>query len=94
MALEHVIVEWKNSCEHYLTNNSMNRIAWLGQAAMCYATRVPSQFRGGFFLLSEREQEDANQTALVYLNKWLSANGRPTVTLEQAFSGDRQSDIY
>ena len=32
-ALEHVITEWKHSCEHYLTNVSMNRIAWLGQAA-------------------------------------------------------------
>ena len=28
-ALHAVITEWKNSCEHYLTNKSMNRIAWL-----------------------------------------------------------------
>lgn len=31
-ALEHVIAQWKHSCEHYLTNQAMNRIAWLGQA--------------------------------------------------------------
>ena len=31
-----VIVEWVNSCEHYLSNFAMNRIAWVGQAAMCY----------------------------------------------------------
>ena len=93
-SLSHVIVEWKNSCEHYLTNQAMNRIAWLGQAGMCYATGVPSQFRSGFSLLTEAEQSAANEVALVYLNKWLVANGRPEVTMDQAYSGDRQSDIY
>lgn len=93
-ALERVITEWKHSCEHYLTNAAMNRIAWLGQAAMCIATGVPAMFRSGFFLLSDDQQSTANETALLYLNKWLAANGREYVTLEQAYSGDRQSDIY
>lgn len=93
-ALEHVITEWKNSCEHYLTNVAMNRIAWLGQAAMCYETRIPQQFRSGFFLLSDEQQTAANEAALVYLNKWLERNGRQAVTMEEAYSGDRQSDIY
>ena len=93
-ALEHVITEWKHSCEHYLTNISMNRIAWLGQAAAAYAIHIPSAFRGGFYLLTEAQQQAANECALVYLNKWLAANGRSTVTLEEAMSGDRQSDIY
>ena len=93
-ALNHVITEWKNSCEHYLTNSAMNRIAWLGQASMCYSTGVSAAFRSGFFLLSDEEQNRANEAALLYLNKWLEANGRPTVTMEEAFSGDRQSDIY
>ena len=30
-----VIGEWKNSCEHYLSNENMNRIAWIGQASAC-----------------------------------------------------------
>ena len=92
--LERVIVEWKNSCEHYLTNTSMNRIAWLGQAAACYARGLPSAFRSGFSLLSEQEQERANQVALTYLNRWLVANGRPEVDMKAAYSGDRQADIY
>jgi len=46
--LEKVITEWKNSCEHYLTNSAMNRIAWLGQASMCYATGIPSKYSAGF----------------------------------------------
>lgn len=93
-ALKHVISEWKNSCEHYLTNAAMNRIAWLGQAAACYAMGIPSTYRSGFFLLSEVEQETANQMALKYLNIWLEQNGREEVAMEEAYSGDRQSDIY
>lgn len=31
-ALKKVIKEWKYSCEHFLTNSSINKIAWLGQA--------------------------------------------------------------
>ncbi len=31
--------EWPRSCEHYLSNEKMNRIAWLGQASLCYALR-------------------------------------------------------
>jgi len=92
--LEHVITEWKNSCEHYLTNKAMNRIAWLGQAAACYALKIPSTYRGGFGLLTEKQQDTANLVALKYLNRWLEANGRPVVTLEEAYSGERQSDIY
>lgn len=93
-ALEHVITEWKHSCEHYLTNVAMNRIAWLGQAAMCYATGVPASYRSGFSLLTEEQQEAANELALEYLNRWLVANEREPISMEEAYSYDRQSDIY
>jgi len=45
-------------------------------------------------LLSPQEQEAANLCALEYLNKWMADNGRSKITLEEAYSGDRQSDIY
>jgi len=93
-SLAHVIKHWKNSCEHYLTNIAMNRIAWLGQAAACNATGLPASYRGGFNLLNEHQQNHANEIALKYLNRWLTANGRPEVTMEEAYSYDRQSDIY
>lgn len=93
-ALERVISEWKHSCEHYLTNAAMNRIAWLGQAAMCYETGLPNSYRSGFFLLTDEQQKAADECALVYLNKWLAYTGRAEVTMEQAYSGERQSDIY
>lgn len=93
-ALEHVIVEWKYSCEHYLTNTSMNRIAYLGQAAMCYATGIPSCYCGGFNLLTEDQQNKANNIALEYLNKWLIKNGRKPVDINAGLSKGRQSQIY
>jgi hypothetical protein len=71
----------------------MNRIAWLGQAAMCYATGIPSTFRAGFQLLSKKQQTKANEIALMYLNKWMKANNRSEVTMEQALS-DNQMDLY
>jgi ParB-like chromosome segregation protein Spo0J len=91
--LETVITTWVHSCEHYLTNAAMNRIAWLGQAAMCAAQGIPAEFRGGYTLLTEDQQEAADKLALVYLNKWLVNNGRPEVSMEEANPG-RQAEIY
>lgn len=90
--LEVVTTEWKHSCEHYLTNPSMNRIAWLGQAAMCAMTGIPAIYRSGFFLLTEAEQDAANELALEYLNKWLRANNREEATMEEAYK--KQVDLY
>jgi len=92
-ALDGVISEWKHSCEHYLTNNAMNRIAYLGQAAACYAHGLPSVYCGGFNILTDEQKRIANETALEYLNKWLTQNGRDAVTMEQA-KPSRQADIY
>lgn len=93
-SLQCVITEWINSCEHYLTNKAMNRIAWLGQAAMCYATGVPSKYCAGFNLLSEHQKQTANNTALEYLNIWMENNNRKHCTLEEAMSLGRQVNIY
>lgn len=93
-ALQGVITEWKNSCEHYLTNAAMNRIAWLGQASACYAMGLPCRYRSGFSLLTKEQQDEANNTALIYLNKWLKSRGMEAIDLKEAMSGGRQSDIY
>jgi ParB-like chromosome segregation protein Spo0J len=93
-ALNGVLNDWINSCEHYLTNKAMNRIAWLGQAAMCYATGIPSKFCAGFNLLTNEQQETANNTALEYLNKWMAKYNRQSVTMEEALSIGRQVNIY
>lgn len=93
-ALDGVISNWKHSCEHYLTNKAMNRIAWLGQASLTYARGIPSTFRGGFNLLPKEQQDKANEIALEYLNKWLTSNNRSALSMDEALSVGRQVEIY
>ena len=93
-ALVKVFEQWPTSCEHYLTNIAMNRIAWLGQASMCIARGIPSQFCSGFNLLTIDQQEAANETALVALNKWLANRGMETLDMHKALSYGRQVEIY
>ena len=92
--LSKVIVEWKNSCEHYLTNTSMNRIAWLGQAAVCYHSGVPSRYSGAWMDLDKKTREKADNTALTYLNKWMNINSREITNLEEGASVGRQIELY
>lgn len=88
-----VITSWVNSCEHYLTNAAMNRVAWMGQAALCYKYGIPAEFRGGYGLLTEAQQVAADEAALRNINNWMAANGRPALTIAEA-NPNRQSDIY
>lgn len=91
--LEGVVNDWINSCEHYLTNENMNRIAWLGQSAMCYAHQIPSRYRGGYNLLTDEQKQQADNLALEYLNIWLNKNGYEELTPDQAQSRT-QANLY
>lgn len=93
-ALKEVTKKWKYSCEHYLTNKAMNRIAWLGQACVCYSTGIPSRFSGGWSLLTEDEKNKANELALVSLNAWLKRYGLNEIEMTEALSEGRQVEIY
>lgn len=92
-ALKAITSEWTHSCEHYLTNDRMNRIAWLGQAAAAYATGMPSGCRGGYNLLTKEQQDAADTLALEALNRWLSEHGREPVDYEQA-GGRTEMELY
>lgn len=72
-ALARVLAEWPKSCEHFLSNEKINRIAWLGQAAMCIETGVPSIYRSGFALMSPEDRDRANATAAAALEAWSEA---------------------
>lgn len=72
MAMNRVLDEWPHSCDQFLSNQDINRIAWLGQASMCIETGVSSAFRGGFKLLSQRQQAQANALAESFLKKWIN----------------------
>jgi hypothetical protein len=92
-ALQAVTTQWINSCEHYLTNDRMNRIAWLGQASVAYAKGIPSICRGGYHLLNAEQQAAADALALEYLNKWLAARGMTAVDYEAA-GGRTEAELY
>lgn len=71
-ALQVIIRDWHYSCEHNLSNENMNRIAWLGQASCALIYQVPNNVSmGGYNLLSLEEQKAADSMALKYLNIWL-----------------------
>lgn len=91
--LRQVLAKWPNSCEHYLSNEKMNRIAWLGQAALCMYAGIPRCFRSGFNLLTPIEQRNANEAALRWLNIWLVRRNEPEVTMQQA-GVDAEVDLY
>jgi hypothetical protein len=92
--LGRVTKEWINSCEHYLTNKSMNRIAWLGQAAVCYESGVPSRYSGAWDSLTDEQKDKANKTALKHLNKWLKVHHMKKLELEEALNINRQVELY
>lgn len=93
-ALKYIIKNWKYSCEHYLTNRGMNRIAYLGQAAAAHAIHIPSKYASGFYLMTKEQQTAANELALKYLNKWLVNNQRKTVTMAEAYMDGKVINIY
>lgn len=93
-ALKFVIKNWKNSCEHYLTNKQMNRIAYLGQASAAHAIGIPSRYASGFYLLTQEQQDAADLMALRYLNKWLVKSGRKPVTIEEARMDGKVMNTY
>lgn len=92
-SLKVITSEWTNSCEHYLTNERMNRIAWLGQASVAHALRIPSACRGGYNRLTEDQQKAADRMALKYLNFWLETRGMAPVAYEQALSRT-EAELY
>lgn len=71
-ALQTIINEWPFACEHNLTNEAMNRIAYLGQASCALLYNVPHNVSmGGYNLLTPNEQKAADAMAEKYLNIWL-----------------------
>lgn len=71
-ALFEIVNTWHFSCEHNLTNEAMNRIAYLGQAACALRLNVPSGISmGAWSTLSKEEQVAADALAKRYLDLFL-----------------------
>ena len=69
-AIKRVFVEWPISCEQFMTNNQINRIAWVGQASVFIDTGIPRDCRGGFYLMTDADQVAADELAERYVNNW------------------------
>jgi hypothetical protein len=66
-----VIDNWIVSCENALTDYSMNRIAWLGQAAVAYALQIPENItRTAWSKLNEKRQLLANGESERAILRW------------------------
>lgn len=87
-------IKCPKSCEHNLTNKSMNRIAFLGQASVAYKYKIPCIYSSGFQLLTDEEKLAANNVAFEFLNNWLTERGLNKVTLDEALLINRQVELY
>jgi len=69
--MQRVLKEWKYSCEHNLTNMSMNRVAWLGQAACCLYAIIPCEVtKQAWHLVSEDFRNQANLIAELIISEF------------------------
>lgn len=89
-----IILEWPASCEHNLTNERMNRIAWMGQSSLTYKYKIPSRYRGGYHLLSEQDRLNADNAALMVINEWLELRGYDERHNLQTIQSKTEVDLY
>ena len=69
--LKKIIKEWQYSCKHNLTNESLNKIAWLGQAACAYKYKISNDIsREGYNLLTKKEKQEADKIAEKIYTRW------------------------
>ena len=81
-AMAGVLKDWPNSCEQWLSNERMNRIAWLGHAGCCIAAMSPEEnTRCAWHTLTPRQQDVANACALLVLNRWERRHRPPALPL-------------
>jgi len=70
-----VIDNWKYSCEHNLTNDSLNKIAYIGQSACCIFAKVPSSITmEAWSLLTDEVKKRSDAIAKIVLEKWITKN--------------------
>ena len=71
----YVIKNWKYSCEHNLTNESLNKIAYIGQSACCVYAKIPSTVTMEIWnLLNSEVQIRSNNIAIEAIKKWNENN--------------------
>ena len=73
----YVVENWRYSCEHNFTNESMNKVAYLGQSACCAFSGIPNTVTmEAWSLLSDEVKERSNKIANKCIDKWKKQNKR------------------
>jgi hypothetical protein len=86
--MDRVVKEWPLACEHNLTDNSMNRRAWMGQAAVCISLGVPETVtRLAWWQLSEEQRNLANAEADRVIKEWEFCHLTKTTNYAQTVFG-------
>jgi hypothetical protein len=71
-AMMRVIVSWKYSCEHNLTDKSLNKRAWIGHAACALEMKLPESIvRMAWKDLTHEQRFEANKQADIAINEWI-----------------------
>lgn len=77
-----VIDEWKYSCEHNFTNDLINQIAYLGQAACCIFDEVPNMVTmEAWHLLNIKHRNRADKIAAEIIKIWEERNKQIQICL-------------
>jgi hypothetical protein len=70
-AMLDVTVQWPISCEQNLSHEEHNRIAWIGQAAVCLALGLPASVtKRCWWYLDKTLQDRANLAAERAIASW------------------------
>lgn len=71
----YVVDNWKFSMEHNLTNNSMNKIAYIGQCACAYYDNIPNTVTmEAWSKLSKEVQDRSDSIAIEAIERWKNNN--------------------
>lgn len=71
LAMMRVIREWPVTCEHNLTDNSINQKAFIGHCAVCLQLGIPEYItRMAWGYLSKEQQDKANERAQHAIDTW------------------------
>lgn len=70
-AMQKVVSEWEIATEYNFSNLSVNRKAWLGQAACsCWAGIHEDETREGWGLMTDIQRYEANRIAQQIIDAW------------------------
>lgn len=75
--MRRVIQEWPVACEHNLTSQQTNKLAWIGHAATSLAIKCPEMVtREAWGMLTQLQRDLANHQASIALQLWTKAYER------------------